>query len=112
MKDGEKRRNESKAAFKYMVETAKAAGFNFTEYEDFHFGNICEIIRKLGGPEREISGKPYEKFFLHGMSPLNYDRMLYVKETAEAVGLEVKKDTAFNIEFIAEIVKRLQEGKE
>ena len=42
----------------------------------------------------------------------NEKAMLYIKECAESVGIEVTEDTAFTIQFMAKIMKALrEEGK-
>ena len=41
----------------------------------------------------------------------NEKALLYIKESAESVGIEVTDGTAFNVVFMAEIMRRLREGK-
>ena len=40
----------------------------------------------------------------------NEKAMLYIKESAESVGIEVTEKTAFSIPFVAEVMRALREG--
>ena len=39
----------------------------------------------------------------------NEEAMLYIKDCAESVGIKVTEDTAFSIQFIVEVMKKLRE---
>ena len=61
--------------------------------------------------ELEVSAwMPAPKLYEGSDDPLNDNEkaMLYIKECAESVGIEVKAETPFTIPFMAEIMQRLR----